>query len=268
MSLVRKGLLTFGATAALTGAFAVNGTIDAEAAVWEARTVEEVKNDIQSTGEETSYTIQWGDTLGTISKALDMSVGQIVDMNEVANRDLIIAGNTLHLSTESDTVSVEDNATHEVQTFEVEEAPEVEEATEPVEETTEAPVEEVEEPAEETTEAPVEEVEAPAEEETAEEPVEEETAAEAPEEENTTAEAPANGSESDAKEWIAERESNGSYTAYNPAGGYYGRYQLNPSLIDHGASPEEQEAAADDYVADRYGSWSEAQSFWESKGWY
>ena len=71
-----------------------------------------------------------------------------------------------------------------------------------------------------------------------------------------------------AKEWIAQRESNGSYTAYNPNGGYYGRYQLNPSLIRYGASPAEQEAAADNYVAQRYGSWERAQQFWAANGWY
>ncbi|MDO5047588.1 MAG: SH3 domain-containing protein [Anaerococcus sp.] len=71
-----------------------------------------------------------------------------------------------------------------------------------------------------------------------------------------------------AKEWIAQRESGGSYTAYNPAGGYYGRYQLNPSLISYGASPAEQEAAADAYVYQRYGSWENAQAFWANNGWY
>ena len=71
-----------------------------------------------------------------------------------------------------------------------------------------------------------------------------------------------------AKEWIAQRESGGSYTAYNPAGGYYGRYQLNPSLVGYGASPEEQEAAADSYVYGRYGSWENAQAFWANNGWY
>ena len=76
------------------------------------------------------------------------------------------------------------------------------------------------------------------------------------------------GSSNWAKEWIAQRESNGSYTAYNPNGGYYGRYQLNPSLIHYGASPAEQEAAADAYVAQRYGSWEAAQSFWAANGWY
>ena len=76
------------------------------------------------------------------------------------------------------------------------------------------------------------------------------------------------GSSNWAKEWIAQRESNGSYTAYNPNGGYYGRYQLNPSLVRYGASPAEQEAAADAYVAQRYGSWERAQQFWAANGWY
>ena len=76
------------------------------------------------------------------------------------------------------------------------------------------------------------------------------------------------GSGNWAKEWIAQRESGGSYTAHNPRGGYYGRYQLNPSLIQYGASPAEQEAAADNYVAQRYGSWENAQAFWARNGWY
>lgn len=76
------------------------------------------------------------------------------------------------------------------------------------------------------------------------------------------------GSSNWAKEWIAQRESGGSYTAYNPNGGYYGRYQLNPSLVAYGASPAEQEAAADNYVAQRYGSWENAQAFWQRNGWY
>ncbi|MBS6106332.1 SH3 domain-containing protein [Anaerococcus sp.] len=71
-----------------------------------------------------------------------------------------------------------------------------------------------------------------------------------------------------AKEWIAQRESGGSYTAYNANGGYYGRYQLNPSLVPYGASPAQQEAAADNYVSQRYGSWERAQQFWAANGWY
>src|SRR5690625_1479203 len=108
MNVIKKGLLTFGVTAALTGAFAVANPSNVQAAEWEARTVEEVKEDIQSNGVESRYTIQWGDTLGTIADALDIPVNQIVNVNEIANRDLIIAGNTLHLSADLETVRSEE----------------------------------------------------------------------------------------------------------------------------------------------------------------
>lgn len=75
------------------------------------------------------------------------------------------------------------------------------------------------------------------------------------------------GSSSSAKEWIAQKESGGSYTATN--GQYYGRYQLNPSLyVGYDTTPAGQEAAADAYVAERYGSWETAQQFWINNGWY
>lgn len=74
------------------------------------------------------------------------------------------------------------------------------------------------------------------------------------------------GSEKAAKEWIAQRESGGSYTAQN--GQYYGRYQLSSSYLGGDYSPANQEKVADNYVANRYGSWSNAQAFWQSHGWY
>ncbi|MFI3805935.1 aggregation-promoting factor [Vagococcus fluvialis] len=81
------------------------------------------------------------------------------------------------------------------------------------------------------------------------------------------AQAPAySGNSSSAKEWIAQRESNGSYSAMN--GQYVGRYQLTDSYLNGDYSPENQERVADQYVADRYGSWENAQSFWMSNGWY
>ena len=74
------------------------------------------------------------------------------------------------------------------------------------------------------------------------------------------------GNSSSAKEWIAQRESSGSYSAMN--GQYVGRYQLTDSYLNGDYSPENQERVADQYVADRYGSWENAQSFWMSNGWY
>lgn len=72
--------------------------------------------------------------------------------------------------------------------------------------------------------------------------------------------------EADAKEWIAQRESGGDYEARN--GIYIGRYQLNEMYLDGDYSPENQEAAAEAYIADRYGSWQAAREFWEINGWY
>ena len=74
------------------------------------------------------------------------------------------------------------------------------------------------------------------------------------------------GSEAEAKEWIAQKESGGSYTATN--GRYIGRYQLTDSYLNGDYSAENQERVADAYVAGRYGSWSAAKNFWLNNGWY
>ena len=72
--------------------------------------------------------------------------------------------------------------------------------------------------------------------------------------------------DAEAKEWIAQKESSGSYTAQN--GQYYGRYQLIITYLNGDLSPENQEKTADAYVAGRYGSWSAAKNFWLANGWY
>ena len=69
-----------------------------------------------------------------------------------------------------------------------------------------------------------------------------------------------------AKEWIAQKESSGSYTAQN--GQYYGRYQLTITYLNGDLSPANQEKVANQYVVSRYGSWSAAKNFWLANGWY
>lgn len=74
------------------------------------------------------------------------------------------------------------------------------------------------------------------------------------------------GNDAAAKAWIASRESGGNYGARN--GQYIGKYQLSASYLGGDYSPAHQEQVADQYVAGRYGSWSNAQAFWQSHGWY
>ncbi|MDM8262029.1 LysM peptidoglycan-binding domain-containing protein [Ligilactobacillus salivarius] len=73
-------------------------------------------------------------------------------------------------------------------------------------------------------------------------------------------------SEEAAKTWIANKESGGSYTATN--GQYIGKYQLSASYLNGDYSSANQERVANQYVTSRYGSWVAAQQFWQSHGWY
>ncbi|KRM19485.1 aggregation promoting factor [Ligilactobacillus hayakitensis DSM 18933 = JCM 14209] len=74
------------------------------------------------------------------------------------------------------------------------------------------------------------------------------------------------GSEDEARAWIANKESGGSYTARN--GQYIGKYQLSSSYLNGDYSAANQERVAQQYVQQRYGSWQGAKSFWQSHGWY
>lgn len=74
------------------------------------------------------------------------------------------------------------------------------------------------------------------------------------------------GSDAAAKAWIANKESGGSYGATN--GQFIGKYQLSASYLNGDYSAANQERVADQYVANRYGSWTAAQSFWQANGWY
>ncbi|MGH2107678.1 LysM peptidoglycan-binding domain-containing protein [Aerococcus urinaeequi] len=229
--------IILGTSFALAGLFAATNNNNVEAATWSARTVAEVSADLEATDDTTtSYTIQYGDTLAAIAKASDVSVDALVAINDIQNANVIFPGTKLSFTKDETTgevneVTVEDSVSEEATTYDV--------AEEEVTETT------YEAPAEETY-------------------VAEETTYEAPAAETTAS--TTSYSSNSAKEIIAQRESGGSYTATN--GQYYGRYQLNPTLVAYGASPAEQEVAADKYVAERYGSWDAALAFWNANGFY
>ena len=83
---------------------------------------------------------------------------------------------------------------------------------------------------------------------------------------NTSYNSSVSGSDAAAKAWIANRESGGNYGATN--GQYIGKYQLSASYLNGDYSAANQERVANQYVASRYGSWTNAQQFWMANGWY
>lgn len=189
-----------------------------------------------SAQESSTYTVKEGDTLSEIAETHNTTVEKLAENNHIDNIHLIYVGQEL----------VIDGPVAPVATP----APTTYVAPAAQDETVSAPVAETTEVVEET--APV-----------ASAPVAEETVAAA---ETSAPAATVSGSEAEAKEWIAQKESGGSYTATN--GQYIGRYQLTDSYLNGDYSAENQERVADAYVAGRYGSWSAAKNFWLNNGWY
>ena len=182
---------------------------------------------LASAQETVTYTVKSGDTLSEIAEKYNTTVEKLAAKNNIKDIHLIFVDQVLVIEGTASTVAPA--ATTE------ETAPV---ATETVEEA----------PAATTTyEAPA----APA-----------TPAAES----NTAAASTVSGSEAEAKEWIAQKESGGSYTATN--GRYIGRYQLTDSYLNGDYSAENQERVANAYVAGRYGSWTAAKNFWLNNGWY
>lgn len=69
---------------------------EAEIIEWSPRTVEEVAADLQETTEDTLvYTIQYGDTLGVISEAMNIDTERLATINEINNIDLIFPDTVL-----------------------------------------------------------------------------------------------------------------------------------------------------------------------------
>ena len=180
--------------------------------------------------ETKTYTVKPGDTLSEIAETYNTTVEKLAKLNNIKNIHLIYVDQVLVIDGEAPAAST----TTEAPVAEVEETPAVAETV--VEETT----------YEETYEAPA--------------------SAPAAAENYSAPAATVSGSEAEAKEWIAQKESGGSYTATN--GRYIGRYQLTDSYLNGDYSAENQERVADAYVAGRYGSWTAAKNFWLNNGWY
>ena len=79
----------------LIGLANVQTTVQAseEDGVWVARTVEQVKADIQKEDNFFKYEIKWGDTLSVISEATNIPVDVLKEMNRVSDRNLFLPHN-------------------------------------------------------------------------------------------------------------------------------------------------------------------------------
>ncbi|EGO9938053.1 LysM peptidoglycan-binding domain-containing protein [Enterococcus faecium] len=177
-----------------------------------------------------AYTVQSGDTLSAISQKYvgdNSLINAIAESNSISDINLIYSGQQLTIPTEGSAQAAVQEAPVQAEPVQAEQ-PVVQETVQT-----------------ETQAAPVAETQA------------------APAVTETTA-TPA--STSSAKEWIAQKESSGSYTATN--GRYIGRYQLDSSYLNGDYSAANQEKVAEQYVASRYGSWEAAKAFWEANGWY
>ncbi len=176
-----------------------------------------------------AYTVQSGDTLSTISQKYvgdNSLINAIAESNSISDINLIYSGQQLTIPTEGSAQA----------------------AAEPQAAVQEAPVQAEQPVVQETVQT-----------ETQAAPVAETQSATT---ETTTTATSTNA----AKEWIAQKESSGSYTATN--GRYIGRYQLDSSYLNGDYSAANQEKVAEQYVASRYGSWEAAKAFWEANGWY
>ena len=186
---------------------------------------------LASAQETVTYTVKSGDTLSEIAEKYNTTVEKLAAKNNIKDIHLIYVDQVLVIEGTAPSTAT---ATAAASTTTYEAPAAAEETAEEVTETT-------------TYEAPA----APA-----------APAAES----NTAAASTVSGSEAEAKEWIAQKESGGRYTATN--GRYIGRYQLTDSYLNGDYSAENQERVADAYVAGRYGSWTAAKNFWLNNGWY
>lgn len=184
-----------------------------------------------------TYTVRQGDTVWGLAQAHNVSISDIDAVNPNINVDthLIIVGDTINLP-DGVTVTLPSETTDAV-------------ATQPVVSNEQPTTQEVVSPVVTQAQPVVEQA-----------PVAPQVQEQSQVQETT---APVTSS---AKDIIAGRESGGDYNAQN--GRYQGKYQLDASYLNGDYSPANQERVADNYVAERYGSWDNALAFWNNNGWY
>ena len=77
---INKKML-FASTVALSVFPLITANAEEESQNWTARTVDQIKADITSSENQQTYTVQYGDTLGTIAEAFDLDVNVLAHIN-------------------------------------------------------------------------------------------------------------------------------------------------------------------------------------------
>ncbi|WP_027974952.1 LysM peptidoglycan-binding domain-containing protein [Streptococcus devriesei] len=216
-----------------------------------------------------SYTVKSGDTLSEIASTHKTTVKKLAKINKIKDVHLIYTDQVLELDETATPQAAEETApaaSAETQ------APAVSETSQTAETTVQSPAAETSASEATTSAAPAATQVSEATTAAPEVPQTTEATTAAPAEaqtKETTAASTSNSlsaSDAAAKEFIAQKESGGNYSAQN--GQYYGRYQLSSSYLNGDLSAENQERVANAYVTSRYGSWTAAQAFWNANGWY
>lgn len=92
-------------TAALS-LFAASHVHADEVANWTARSVDQIKADIAVSDNQQTYTVQYGDTLGSIAEAMGIDVNVLANINQITNIDLIFPGTVLTTTYNADNQAV------------------------------------------------------------------------------------------------------------------------------------------------------------------
>ena len=95
---INKKML-FASTVALSVFPLITANAEEESQNWTARTVDQIKADITSSENQQTYTVQYGDTLGTIAEAFNLDVNVLAHINAIANIDLIYPNTVLNITT-------------------------------------------------------------------------------------------------------------------------------------------------------------------------
>ncbi|MFT8727171.1 MAG: LysM peptidoglycan-binding domain-containing protein [Liquorilactobacillus ghanensis] len=198
-----------------------------------------------------TVTVKAGDTVSVLAHEYGTTVDTIKQSNQLQNENLIFVGQKLQINGTATTTNQVAPAVQQPATSVQSSTPAATQTQQPSQKTQSSTpaAAQSQQPAQSTQSAPAA-------------PVAKQTQQPATTTTNTTISL----SDSSARDWIAARESGGSYTATN--GNYYGKYQLSRSYLHGDYSAANQDRVANQYVAAQYGSWQGAVSHWKEYGWY